>query len=60
MHISIPHRIGSFQKFQIRRYRKNVTFKFKDKGIGIKQDELKNIFKKFYPYTKTSLTSKEA
>lgn len=32
----------------IKRNRKNVTFLFTDKGIGIKQSELNNIFKKFY------------
>jgi len=32
----------------IKRNRKNVEFKFIDKGIGIKQSELNNIFKKFY------------
>ncbi|TAF46192.1 MAG: sensor histidine kinase [Sphingobacteriales bacterium] len=32
----------------IQRNRNNVDFTFTDKGIGIKQSELNNIFKKFY------------
>ena len=28
--------------------KKNVVFKFKDKGIGIAKEEQENIFKKFY------------
>jgi len=33
---------------KIEKNKKDVTFKFKDQGIGIAQAELKNIFKKFY------------
>ncbi len=35
-------------KIEIKKYRKNIVFRFRDKGIGIRQEELKNIFKKFY------------
>lgn len=33
---------------KIEKHKKEVTFKFKDQGIGIDQSELNNIFKKFY------------
>jgi two-component system phosphate regulon sensor histidine kinase PhoR len=33
---------------KIEKHKKEVTFKFKDQGIGIDQAELDNIFKKFY------------
>ncbi len=33
---------------KIEKHKKEVTFKFKDQGIGIAQAEVNNIFKKFY------------
>ncbi|MGI4728512.1 MAG: sensor histidine kinase, partial [Janthinobacterium lividum] len=33
---------------KIEKHKKDVTFKFKDQGIGIDQAELNNVFKKFY------------
>ncbi|RKR81442.1 two-component system phosphate regulon sensor histidine kinase PhoR [Mucilaginibacter gracilis] len=32
----------------VERYRKELILRFKDKGIGIPKNEMKNIFKKFY------------
>jgi two-component system phosphate regulon sensor histidine kinase PhoR len=35
-------------KICVYREKKNIIFRFKDRGIGIPENELSNIFKKFY------------
>ncbi len=37
-----------FLEIEIKRFKKFIVLKFKDKGIGIPKRELNNIFKKFY------------